>query len=298
MSKIPHILKDEELPAQILQPDEDYDPVHWGKFIVVPMVLLSIVGSIDFALHASKRIDTLVSLQQVRESTSGDNPQGETMNSMILIPEGDFIMGANTGNMDNRPAHRVHTEAYYIDKYLVTNKDYKLFVDATHHATPARWTTNNYPEGEGDYPVTFVNWYDASAYAAWAGKRLPTEAEWERAARGDKGFTYPWGNTWDSSKLNMEYKYARTTPVNKFPEGISPYGCYDMSGNLFQWTSSAYYKYRNSPAHPEMFRMGYYVLRGGSWKSDKFTAMSFSRNPTDPTFRSDFFGFRCVKDAK
>ncbi len=297
MGKIPSKLRDEDLPKQIISPDEDYEPVHWNKFIVVPMVLLTLIGCIDFALHASKRIDMLVSLTQVRESTS-QNSEDSELNTMILIPEGDFIMGANTGNLDNRPAHRVHTNAYYIDKYLVTNKEYKKFIDATHHAAPAKWVNRNYPTGEDDYPVTFVDWYDATAYAKWAGKRLPTEAEWERAARGDNGYTYPWGNTWDISKLNAEYKYGRTTPVNKFKEGLSPYGCYDMAGNLFQWTASSYYKYRNSPAHPEMFRMGYFVLKGGSWKSDKFSAMSYSRNPTDPTFRSDFFGFRCVKDAR
>jgi len=198
---------------------------------------------------------------------------------MVYIPAGEFLMGE-----EKRP---VYVAAFYIDRYPVTNAEYKRFVDATGYPCPPTWVHGTYPAGKDDHPVTQVNWDDATAYAKWAGKRLPSDEEWEKAARGTDGRIYPWGNEWDKERANTcETKSFDTTPVGKFsPQGDSPYGVADMAGNVWEWVQGSGGKVLQP-------------LRGGTWDSTHDTAACTARMRYTPRRRNDYIGFRCAMDAK
>ena len=229
---------------------------------------------------------------------------GQDGAEMILIPAGEFIMGSPEGEGDNneQPQHTVFLDAFYIDKYEVTNAQYKQFMDATGHKAPEYWDDEKY--NQPNQPVVGVTWHDAVAYAKWAGKRLPTEAEWEKAARGVDGRKYPWGNEWNSSKCNSnvggdEYKY--TAPVGSFPDGASPYGVMDMAGNVWEWCADWYdrnYYSRSPQQNPKGPDSGSRrVLRGGSWGYDTDYLRCASRSGSAPADRSRNGGFRCAQDV-
>lgn len=248
--------------------------------------------------------------------------QWQELATTIEIPAGSFRMGTNRAKSDsqNRPEHTVNLAAYRIDKYPVTNAQYARFVVATGHRPPLHWEGGRIPPGLELHPVTMVSWYDANRYAAWAGKRLPMEAEWEKAARGPDGRRWPWGEEMDVTRLNTYYSIGSTTEVTRYPGGASPYGVMDMAGNVNQWTADDFLAYEGTDAAPELF-MGkvavaatpadqamrvvdmvptsqrYKVLRGGSWKGDPFSTSSYHRNFAWPHYASDFFGFRCASDV-
>jgi iron(II)-dependent oxidoreductase len=185
----------------------------------------------------------------------------------------------------------------------VTNVEYKRFVDATGYRVPDHWQNGQIPRGKENHPVVYVSWDEAAAYAQWAGKRLPAEAEWEKAARGTDGRKYPWGNQFDAARCNTsESKVRDTTPVGEYsPQGDSPYGVSDMAGNVSEWAADWYDEnyYAQSPTrNPQGPPSGQYkVLRGGAWYSDKdFARVSFRDNVL-PTFREGYVGFRCVKSV-
>ena len=195
---------------------------------------------------------------------------------MITVPAGEFMMG------DKK--RKVYVDAFRIDKYPVTNAQYKRFVDATGRQSPKHWEGND-PAEKALHPVVYVTWHDAVAYAEWAGKRLPTEKEWEKAARGSDGREYPWGDRFDSGKCNThEAGIGGTTPVGQYsPGGDSPYGCADMAGNVWEWTATEHEKYK-----------GVRVLRGGSWCDLLDLARCSFRNGDRPHYSSRYVGFRCV----
>lgn len=248
--------------------------------------------------------------------------QWEMLSEMVLVPDGPFVMGTDSLKSDsqNRPQHSVSVPAYKIDKFPVTNAEYALFVASSGHRPPIHWVKGKIPKGMNLHPVTMVSWFDAQAYAEWAGKRLPTEAEWEKAARGTDGRRWPWGDMMDSSKLNTYYNTGSTTEVGAFPEGVSPFGAMDMSGNVQEWVANDFIPYAESTAPTDLFaakvpqiptdakdrslRMvefveteeRYKVMRGGSWKSDPFSTSTYHRNFSWPNFASDFYGFRTVKN--
>jgi len=249
--------------------------------------------------------------------------QWRELDTTLFVPAGPFLMGTNSKNADaqNKPQHKVYLPAYRIDKYLVTNAQYARFVAATGHRPPLDWKDGRIPNGELLYPVTLVNWYDAAAYAHWSGKRLPTEAEWEKAARGTDGRRWPWGNTMESSRLNTYFNVGSPTKVDAYANGQSPYGVFDMAGNVNEWVQDDFYPYENSVAPAELFQgkvarvltdedramkvsdlvkvnRRYKVLRGGSWKGDPFSTSSYHRNFEFPNRASDFIGFRCVQDVR
>jgi iron(II)-dependent oxidoreductase len=232
---------------------------------------------------------------------------------MVLVPAGEFRMGSNAEFDNERPMRDVYLDAYYIDIYEVTNAEYKKFVDATNHrvpfvnafwAEPFNWRRGTYPPGKEDHPVVLVSWHDAGAYAEWAGKRLPTEAEWEKAARGTDGRAWPWGNQWDVDRCNIEESYLYSTqPVYSFATGTSPYGCYNMAGNAMEWTadwySETYYRYApyENPLGPAQGATR--VLRGGAWDSNiNLYARTAYRYFLPPGERSASVGFRCAMDAE
>jgi len=242
--------------------------------------------------------------------------------SMITIPAGDFLMGTDRERSDaqDRPQHRVHLVEYRIDKYPVTNAQYARFVAEAGHRPPLHWEHGRIPPGLELHPVTMVSWFDAAAYARWAGKRLPSEAEWEKAARGPDGRRWPWGDEMDAARLNTYYHIGSSTEVLHYPTGASYYGVFDMAGNVSEWVADDFRPYAGSAAPAELFQgkigvantpadramqvvdlvpvQGFYkVLRGGSWKSDPFSTSTYHRNFSWPHYASDFFGFRCVTDT-
>jgi len=197
---------------------------------------------------------------------------------MVCVPAGEFLMGE-----EERP---VQLKAFYIDKHPVTNAEYKRFLDASGHPPPMMWVRGLYAQGKDHHPVTQVNWNDATAYATWAGKRLPTDEEWEKAARGTDGRLYPWGDEWDKARANTcESRIFDTTPVGTFsPQGDSPYGVADMAGNVWEWVEGPGGKMLQP-------------LRGGTWDATHDQATCFSRLRYTPGRRNDYIGFRCAMDA-
>ena len=184
---------------------------------------------------------------------------------MITIPAGEFIMGSNE-RQDEQPIHTVYLDTYQIGKYEVTVAQYRDFCKATCREMPVA------PSGgrTDNQPITKVTWDDASAFCEWAGGRLPSEAEWEKAARGTDGRNYPWGNTWDKTKCaNSRLGLSSAVPVGSYPAGASPYGCMDMAGNVWEWCADWYSPthYETSPSrNPKGPSSGTSrVLRGGGW---------------------------------
>jgi formylglycine-generating enzyme required for sulfatase activity len=229
---------------------------------------------------------------------------------MVLLSGGSFIMGNDTGDSIYAPKHRVEVAEFYIDRWPVTNKEYKNFVDATDYPVPNyqvswcdttgyNWDTESrmYPEGKGNHPVVLVTWADAMAYAAWAGKRLPTEAEWERAARGLDGRRYPWGNDFEINFCNCkEVGIGATSPVGNFsPQGDSPEGVVDLVGNIWEWTNTLFRDYPYDPDDGRESReaAGFRVLRGASWVNDANVVHGMARLDGDFQFYNNV-GFRCA----
>ena len=213
---------------------------------------------------------------------------------MVLVPGGEFVMGSDDGDAFSRPAHTVTVAPFFMDRTEVTNEAYLEFVKVTRHDTPAGWTNGKFPEGQALYPVRGVTWYDAADFAAWSGKRLPTEAEWEFAARGRDGRRYPWGNDWDESLASV----SKTDGAKEVGTGgKSPYGLYDMAGSVWEWTSSDAKQFAGGKAIPwSRFRQK--IIRGGNWQSDSRTAASYFRGFYGAAGEKDYLGtgFRCVKD--
>ena len=227
--------------------------------------------------------------------------------NMVLVPRGEFIMGSQE-HQDEHP-HNVVVDAYYIDKYEVSNKEYKDFMKATGHPAPAYWDDPRLSKPE--QPVVGVNWYDGSAFCEWKGKRLPTEAEWERAAKGPDGNGhYPWGHTLDDTKANYGQNVGMTTAVDSYPSGVSGYGAYNMAGNVFEWVSDWYDPtyFNVSPAlNPQGPATGLNfanqgpvkVLKGGSWlapASSLHSSHRFWNQPENNSYGVGL-GFRCAKPA-
>ncbi|MBI1930790.1 SUMF1/EgtB/PvdO family nonheme iron enzyme [Candidatus Poribacteria bacterium] len=233
-----------------------------------------------------------------------DSPPGR----MVLIPAGEFQMGSNDGHDDEKPVHTVYGDAFYIDVYEVTNAQYKQFIDATDHPAPKYWNDSKY--NASNQPVVAVTWYDAAAYCQWAGKRLPTEAEWEKAARGGlAGKKYPWGDSIDYSVANYDDKVGKTTPVGSYsPNG---YGLYDMSGNVWEWCMDEWNPgfYAKSPRdNPVAGGIISFVnnnftniktdrmVRGGSWDGTVYGVRVAGRLSLVPSTRgSNDGGFRCAR---
>ena len=231
----------------------------------------------------------------------------------ILIPAGAFIMGSNNGYADEQPMHQVALNDYWIDKTEITNYMYGLCVQSGQCAPPSN--TKYFSENEyADYPVVFVTWSSADTYCSWAGRRLPTEAEWEKAARGTDGRTYPWGNNFDCRFGNFDDEnqfdadmvkggpncdgFVDVAPVGSFLNGISPYGVLDMAGNVWEWINDWYGKsyYRQSPTNnPAGPTSGdERVIRGGSWNFVEVVMRTTNRLKERPETSYSYIGFRCA----
>ena len=238
--------------------------------------------------------------------------QWEDLDSMVPVAAGPFLMGTDSERADpqDKPRHKVTLPAFYLDKYLVTNAQYARFVAATHRRPPLNWKDGRIPQGELMNPVTMVTWNDAAAYAEWVGKRLPHEAELEKAGRGADGRRWPWGDKMDPSRLNTYYNVGSSSNVGAYPQGKSIYGVFDLSGNVAEWTADDLLPYEGSKATQDLFAANsaqaagqpslsryYKVLRGGSWKGDPFSTSLYHRDYALPNHATDFYGFRCASNV-
>ncbi len=253
--------------------------------------------------------------------------QAETEDlSMAWVPPGSFWMGTDEVDSENeglqlgfpqpwyedeQPKHPVTLKGFYIDRYEVTQGKYLNFIRATGHRPPAHWRNGEYKVGTADHPVSFVDWYDANDYCRWLGKRLPTEAQWEKAARGTDGRSYPWGMHFEVKKAHLSPASdvaMALTSVGTYPEGASPYGVFDLVGNVWEWTDSWYLPYPGSTLRKPAFGMKYRVVRGLSFHSLghypggayprvlAVYARAATRSYDPPGERLEDLGFRCVRE--
>lgn len=241
---------------------------------------------------------------------------------MVRIPAGEFVMGTDEIDPENtalklgvvkpwfedeRPAHRVRLPTYFVDRFEVTNSQYKAFTDATGHPPPPSWIDGSPPSGKGSLPVVRVTFDEAQAHCHWGGKRLPTEEEWEKAARGTDGRIYPWGNTFEANRGNVGGSHSERMPVGSFPEGASPYGVEDLIGNVWEWTDSWYRPYSGNDYQSPNFDREVRVLRGNSWsrighypekmhkKLVTYHSTATFRLFAPPHAAIEDVGFRCVQ---
>jgi formylglycine-generating enzyme required for sulfatase activity len=226
---------------------------------------------------------------------------------MRLVAAGEFTMVSEDGDADEKPVHQVYLDSYYMDTYEVTNALYKACVDIDGCTRPSQ--SRSYTHGTyygnslyNDYPVIYVSWNQAKTYCEWRNARLPSEAEWEKAARGTDDRTYPWGKGLDREKANYSGdKAGDTTKVGSYVAGVSPYGLYDMAGNVWEWVADWYdlSYYKNSPmSNPVGPSSGApRALRGGGWFSDEPMLRSANRFQGDPSGANVSFGFRCARSA-
>lgn len=217
---------------------------------------------------------------------------------MVEIPGGPFTMGGSQEDSPDseRPAHPVNVSTVFIDAYPVTNQDYREFVNCTGQKTPIHWQRGTYPTGLARHPVANVSWQDAKAYANWMGARLPSEAEWEKAARGTDERLYPWGSRYVDDRCNSGNVVGATVMVDEFPLGRSPYGIWDMSGNVYEWCEDYYdedyYKYSPStnPRGPEGGQER--VIRGGFFSEIRSNVRTTHRLSAAETHTRENVGFR------
>lgn len=238
-----------------------------------------------------------------------------TPEGMVYIAGGRFIMGS-TGQegkvgfqigVDEIPQRVINLAAFYVDKYEVTNSQYQKFIDATGRAAPVdphdplyySWVNGKPPAGQENHPVVYVSWSDAEDYCRWSGKRLPTEEEWEKAARGSDGRAWSWGNTFDEARCNVyESSPLWTTPIGSYPEGVSPYGVYDMCGNVAEWTASWYQPYPGTRLQRASFGQHFKVARGGAWvlPYEPWSRATNRNLAQPPDYRHRSLGLRCAND--
>ena len=216
---------------------------------------------------------------------SWTKPEHKAPEGMVYVPAGEFIMGSNVGDADEYPPRTIYIKAFYIDRFEVTNTQYAKF-DSEHKFTPE----------QADEPVVNINWHEADAYAQWSGKRLPTETEWEKAARGTDGRRYPWGNIHDMS-------FAEPDGVAKeaaWRAGKSPCGAYWMGGGAWEWTADWYNPYPGNTTPSPAFGEKYKVIRSGSDFADPSMQRCAHRYYVDPSTHISGYpiGFRCVKDVE
>lgn len=259
--------------------------------------LLTVLFATDDAAQAQ--------LERLRKGKEVALPPVSTT-PLISIPEGYFLMGANGTDAleDEKPQHRVWLDRYEIDAYEVTTAQYAAFLAQEKLSPPWQWEAVD-PAQHHDRPVIGVSWFDAEAYCRWLGARLPTEAEWEKAARGSDGRLFPWGHQSPTDGvanfgLGARFSYSQVlAPVQRYDTGRSPYGLHQMAGNVAEWVAdwygANYYETSalKNPAGPEggLFR----VVRGGSWSDLPKYLLTYGRSKLPPETRNSYTGFRCVR---
>lgn len=258
--------------------------------LVAAILVVTVAGCGKFGRRATKSVDPGTKIGDVC-----DNPNDGA--KMVWVPAGEFMMGSDNPKYPNEnPPRKVHLDAYWIYKDEVTVAQYKKFCEETGREMPAApahgWIDN--------YPIGSVTWQDAVDYAEWAGGKLSTEAQWEKAARGVDGREFPWGNAWDPSKCTDGSKGSfKVQAIETYPADVSPYGCMDMAGNAIEWCADWYspdYKGLTTRNPTGASDGEYRVIRGGAWhaKDPQLNHRCASRNPQTPDETSSRIGFRVV----
>ena len=267
-------------------------------------------------------------LYKIRRSLQAENllykirmNQNRKSTKTVIIPQGAFIMGtdiepfygtallnAEHAKLDEAPMHVRFLKAYAIEQYPVSNAEYAAFVQATKHPPPTHWKNGQFADEDADLPIVHVSWHDSNAYAQWAGKRLPTEAEWEKASRGPDGRIYPWGNTFvpeePESTDTSQILTTHLTPIGTRPATTSPYGIGETVGNVWEWTADWYQPYPDlKHKTPQQATDGKHkTLRGGSWlEAREGTAERYfrcaNRLHAPPDYKARNIGFRCARET-
>ncbi len=250
------------------------------------MLVLASGVFVGCARQAAPRIDRPAAVMPANDDTE-----------MVFVPAGEFIMGSADAEADDdaKPVSKVFVQGFWIDKFEVTNARYRRCVQAGVCTRPVGRAYDD--PTKAHHPVTVISWQQAVAYCQWAGKRLPTEAEWEKAARGTDGRRYPWGNRFDAGRVNAGYSDG-TAAVGSYLQGASPYGAMDMAGNVWEWTSSLYkpYPYNSNDGREDLSARGARVNRGGSWYyTSKYIRTYHRANAGHIYRRASDLGFRCAK---
>ena len=265
------------------------------------MPIIAILRGTTITPYEKPASEASVEVESMAESTPGEDPIPA---EMVTIPAGPFVRGTESGGFDERPQRSIHLDAFSIDRYEVTNHHYQQFVLATGHrkpGLPARYAKSGEKMKGTNQPVVYVSWDDAVEYCRWKGKRLPTEAEWEKAMRGGDGRLWPWGNTEQANGANwarVQDGYEVSAPVGSFQEDKSPYGVMDGAGNVIEWVDDWYAEtyYKSSPEqNPPSPEYGTYrVLRGGGYTTTGGDIRITSRSKMMPDYRDETIGFRCA----
>ena len=273
-----------------------------SRLIVVAVVLVLLAS---FAVLLGRRTTTeqvavtAATSVETRAPAEKPKPSPPLPDGMVYVPGGTFQMGRNGGDEFEQPVHEVAVAPFYIDQHEVTCAAYAKFLQETNsRSAPPGWTNNKPPPGSEQLPVTGVSWIDANAYAQWAGKRLPTEEEWEFAARGNTGSIYPWGNEWKPNCANAATTAAgKMVAVGSYTNGKSPFGALDMVGNAWEWTASKLNPYPGGKL-PPLPDQDLRVIRGNFWRANQNQATTTYRRGY-PALNEDYTntGFRCVKDV-
>lgn len=269
--------------------------------VCAAMPITAILRGTTLTPYEEPESGTSSETETARESDSGGDPIPE---DMVMIPAGPFIRGTDDGGFDEQPQRTIFLGAYSIDQYEVTNHQYQQFVTSTGHrkpGLPSRYAKSGSKVRGVNQPVVYVSWDDASEYCRWKGRRLPTEAEWEKAMRGTDGRLWPWGNKDQANGANwarVQDGHEVSASVGSFQADQSPYGVMDGAGNVIEWVADWYDEtyYRNSPKeNPPSPEYGTYrVLRGGGYTTTGGDVRITSRSKMMPDFRDETIGFRCA----
>ncbi len=276
-------------------------------FMIVALVYESYKAKQMRELAASIKTEMKTASQAMtRDYSMFKTLVGDDGREMVLIPEGPFTMGANDGDPDEMPEHQVFLRAYYMDKKEVTQSEYERYVKMTKRGkafVPVFEDDISKIQGP-ELPAMGMSWTDAEAYCKWAGKRLPTEAEWEKAARGETKRKYAWGDQFETGRANLEGNedgFQYLAPSGAFESGRSPYGLYDMTGNVAEWVADSYdeHYYRKTPyQNPTGPESGdHKLIRGGSWRETSQNARLTKRFQARIWRTDATIGIRCAKDA-
>jgi formylglycine-generating enzyme required for sulfatase activity len=280
----------------------------WVVWIIIIILTLA-AGLIAWRLFSSRKQQTAaVTSQPVEPSTSPDVAPGPAQfpavsvvapEGMVYVPGGAFRMGRDGGDEFESPAHPLTVSPFFIDRTEVTNEEYQRFVSATGHRAPVHWVDGKIPDGQAKFPVVNVSWDDANAYAQWANKRLPTEEEWEFAARGADERIYPWGNDWRQENANAgRDRLGGLVEAGRYAAGASPFGALDMSGNVWEWTASDYQDYPGRKTPSSLASAGLKVIRGGAYDVPPKRATATYRGALSPDRIPDKTGFRLARDVQ